>query len=138
MVAAQAFSRDPRPLHERPELAAVFGAYDEQPRAASSRRIGISHSYFIRRPTPRANVLGRAEPSGVQRSTPWMDSTSGLAGRASDIDFANRLAGWGTRSCSIHHQVSPNAGLSTAIVSDLRDQIPWTQLMLKSARLTTT
>jgi len=129
-------------LHERPELSAVFGAYDERPREAAfiSQYRNLSHSYFHQTANAEARTFW-AGLGAVRRDA--FEAVDGFDERFArpcieDIDLGYRLSGLGykilldpaIRGCHLKRWT-----LKSAIVSDLRDRgIPWTQLMLKSAR----
>ena len=140
----QAFSRGYATVFtQRPELAAVFGAYDERPRDAGfiSQYRNLSHSYFHQTSNAEARTFW-AGLGAIRREA--FDAVGGFDerfGRPSveDIDFGYRMSGLGykilldptIRGCHLKRWT-----LRSAIVSDLRDRgIPWTQLMLKFARL---
>jgi GT2 family glycosyltransferase len=130
-------------LHERPELAAVFGAYDEQPREAAfiSQYRNLSHSYFHQTSNAEARTFWAGLGAVRREAFDAVDGFDERFGRPSveDIDFGYRMSGLGykimldptIRGCHLKRWT-----LKSAIVSDLRDRgIPWTQLMLKFARL---
>jgi len=130
-------------LHQRPELAAVFGAYDEQPREAAfiSQYRNLSHSYFHQTSNAEARTFWAGLGAVRREAFDAVDGFDERFGRPciEDIDLGYRLSGRGykilldptIRGCHLKRWT-----LKSAVVSDLRDRgIPWTQLMLKSGRL---
>jgi GT2 family glycosyltransferase len=130
-------------LQQRPELAAVFGSYDERPRDAGfiSQYRNLSHSYFHHVSMPDARTFW-AGLGAIRREA--FEAVGGFDerfGRPSveDIDLGYRLTGLGFKilldptiqGCHLKRWT-----LRSALVTDVRDRgIPWTQLMLKFARM---
>lgn len=143
VVSAEGLARVQQIFEERPDAAAVFGAYDDQPAHPGfmSQYKNLSHAFIHRSSCPQARTFW-AGFGAVRRRA--FDRVGGFDERFSrpsveDIDLGYRL----TRS---GHRVILDAGLSachlkqwtvgSAIVSDIRDRgIPWTQLILRYGAL---
>jgi glycosyltransferase involved in cell wall biosynthesis len=129
-------------LQQRPEIAAVFGAYDERPRDTGfiSQYRNLSHAYFHQASRPEARTFW-AGLGAIRREA--LEAVGGFDERfgrpcVEDIELGYRLTALGyrilldptIRGCHLKRWT-----LRSAIVSDVRDRgIPWTQLMFKFTR----
>lgn len=130
-------------LTRRPDVAAVFGAYDEHPRDTRfmSQYKNLAHSYFHQSSNREARTFWAG--LGAVRRKPF-NAVGGFDERFSrptveDIELGYRLSSRGQkvllepsiRACHLKRWT-----LISAVMSDLRDRgIPWTQLVLKFDRL---
>ncbi len=143
VVAPDAIARLCDYLHRRPEMSAVFGAYDETPaeRNFLSRYKNLSHSYVHQRASREALTFWAG--LGAVRSEAFRAVGGFNEGfrrpSVEDIELGYRLvhAGYrvgvdpGAQGCHLKRWT-----LRGSIVSDICDRgIPWTQLILKHRAL---
>jgi GT2 family glycosyltransferase len=127
----------------RPDVSAIFGAYDEAPGHASfmSQYRNLSHRYFHQVASREAKTFW-AGLGAIRREA--FDAVGGFDERfrrpsVEDIDLGYRVSARGGRIIidpSIHGCHLKRWTLKSGIVTDVRDRgIPWTQLILKFGRL---
>jgi GT2 family glycosyltransferase len=130
-------------LHRHPDVAAVFGAYDEQPREPGfiSQYKNLSHSYFHQTSRREAQTFW-AGLGAVRREQ--FARVGGFDERfrrpcVEDIELGYRLRARGCRILvepAIQGCHLKRWSFASAVVCDVRDRgIPWTQLMLKFGRM---
>jgi GT2 family glycosyltransferase len=124
-------------LKQHPEVAAVFGAYDDRPEApgAVSRCKNLSHAFIHRRSSTEATTfwagLGAVRASAFRHVGGFDERFSRPS--VEDIDLGYRLTAAGYRirlDPAIQGTHLKRWTIWTAIRTDLRDRgIPWTQLL---------
>ncbi len=130
-------------LDEHPEVAAVFGAYDEEPAESGfmSRYKNLSHSYIHQQARGQAGTfwagLGAVRTDAYRAVEGFNEGFRRPS--VEDIELGYRLVGAGYRLA-----VEPRARgchlkrwtLWSSVVTDVRDRgIPWTQLILRHRAL---
>jgi len=130
-------------LARRPDVAGVFGAYDEQPkeRNFASRYKNLSHSYIHQRASDQAMTfwagLGAVRASAFRAVGGFNEGFRRPS--VEDIELGYRLVGAGyglavdpqARGCHLKRWT-----IAGSVVSDVRDRgIPWTQLILRNRAL---
>ena len=142
VTSLDALERVSRIFEQQPEIAAVFGAYDEMPAHAGlvSQYKNLAHSYIHQSSATAAQTFW-AGFGAVRRSA--FEAVGGFDERFSrpsveDIDLGYRLTAArfsvrldpSLRACHLKRWT-----LWSMIVSDIRDRgIPWTQLILRGGR----
>jgi GT2 family glycosyltransferase len=130
-------------LQRRPDIAALFGAYDEQPRDRHfmAQYKNLSHFYF-HQASRGAAVTFWAGLGAVRRDV--FATVGGFDERfmrpcVEDIELGYRMSRLGHRILldpSIRGCHLKRWTLRSSVVTDVRDRgIPWTQLIFKFARL---
>jgi GT2 family glycosyltransferase len=130
-------------FQEQPDVAAVFGAYDEEPRDGGfmSQYKNLAHSYFHQSSNREARTFW-AGLGAIRREV--FEEVGGFDERfrrpcVEDIELGYRVSSRGHKVVlepSIQGCHLKRWTLRSAVVSDLRDRgIPWTQLMLGFSRL---
>ena len=137
LVHADALERIREVLASRPDVAAVFGAYDDRPEASGlvSRCKNLSHAYIHQRSRADATTfwagLG-AVRAGAFRRVGGFDERFRRPS-VEDIDLGYRLTAAGFRirlDPAIQGTHLKRWTLWTALRTDIRDRgIPWTQLL---------
>ena len=146
VVHADALTRIVSLLHERREVTAVFGAYDERPAAQGlvSQAKNLAHT-FVHQGSAGNAVTFWAGLGAVRAEAFWQ--VGGFDERfrrpsIEDIDLGYRLTGAGHRIVidpSISGTHLKHWTARSALASDLRDRgIPWTQLIPRYGGLQTT
>jgi GT2 family glycosyltransferase len=143
VVASDAIPRLCGHLAQRPDVAGVFGAYDEQPADPGfmSRYKNLSHSYVHQQ--ARGEALTFWAGLGAVRTSAFRSVGGFNEGirrpSVEDIELGYRLVGAGyrlsvepaARGCHLKRWT-----LWGSIVTDVRDRgVPWTQLILRHGAL---
>lgn len=136
-VSRAGLTRLARTFTDQPQIAAIFGSYDEEPSDPGfvSQYKNLSHSFIHHTSTTDAHTFW-AGFGAVRRAA--FCSVGGFDGRfdrpsVEDIDFGYRLTAAGydvllDPALSASHMKRWTVG--SAIASDVRDRgIPWTQLI---------
>lgn len=130
-------------LEDNPQVAAVFGAYDEAPADAAfmSQYRNLAHSFVHQQANPEAQTFWAG--LGAVRRTAFAD-VGGFDERFAtpsieDIDLGYRLRAAGHR-IRLDHRIRGCHLKRWTLLSSIRIDIwcrgvPWTQLLLRSARL---
>jgi glycosyltransferase involved in cell wall biosynthesis len=142
VTSREALEHVARTFAEEPDVAAVFGAYDETPADPGfvSQYKNLAHSYIHQSSATIAQTFWAG--FGAVRRTAF-DAVGGFDERfrrpsVEDIDLGYRLTAAGfrvrldpsLRACHLKRWT-----LASLIVSDIRDRgIPWTQLILRGGR----
>lgn len=142
VTSREALERVSHTFAAEPDVAAVFGAYDETPADPGfvSQYKNLAHSYIHQSSATVAQTFWAG--FGAVRRTAF-DSVGGFDERfrrpsVEDIDLGYRLTAAGfrvrldpsLRACHLKRWT-----LASMIVSDIRDRgIPWTQLILRGGR----
>jgi GT2 family glycosyltransferase len=130
-------------FREHPDVAAVFGAYDEQPGDGGfmSQYRNLAHSYFHQQSNREARTFW-AGLGAIRRAV--FDEVGGFDERFSrpcveDIELGYRVSSAGHRVLlepSIRGCHLKRWTLKSSVMSDVCDRgIPWTQLILRFGRL---
>jgi cellulose synthase/poly-beta-1,6-N-acetylglucosamine synthase-like glycosyltransferase len=143
VVAPDAIPRLCGYLMQRPDMAGVFGAYDEQPAEAGfmSRYKNLSHSYVHQQARGEARTfwagLGAVRAAAFRAVGGFNEGIRRPS--VEDIELGYRLVAAGhqigvepsARGCHLKRWT-----LWGSVVSDVRDRgIPWTQLILRHRAL---
>ena len=143
VVNATAISQVLELLEDNPPVAAVFGAYDEAPADAAfmSQYRNLAHSFVHQQANPDAQTFWAG--LGAVRRTAFAD-VGGFDERfgipsVEDIDLGYRLRAAGHR-IRLDHRIRGCHLKRWTLLSSIRIDIwcrgiPWTQLLMRSARL---
>jgi GT2 family glycosyltransferase len=142
-VSKAGLTRMARTFHERPQTAAVFGAYDDRPADPGfmSQYKNLCHSFIHHTSAARATTFwagfGAVRREAFQHVGGFDERFA--QGCVEDIDLGYRLT-----ACGYEVRLDPAVSathlkrwtIRTSIVSDVRDRgIPWTQLIWRYGAL---
>lgn len=142
VLAQGSLNRLSKVLSERPDVAAVFGAYDEEPAESNfaSQYKNLAHSYIHQVSSPVSQTFWGGFGAVRARALASVGGFDERFGRPSveDIDLGYRLTAAGhlvlldhrLRACHLKRWT-----VGSMIRSDVLDRgIPWTQLILRYGR----